>query len=79
MFYTRAEQTRRVGYWCLSPPLAMRLVSPSHFSPHERLRRHHPWLRRLWRPSHPYPKLHALAVVSTPTPVTRHTSFIKSG
>lgn len=77
MFYTRAEQTRRVGYWCQSPLLSsVRLVSFSPFSPYERLRRHHPWLRCLWRPSYRYPNLHALAVVSATTLVIQH--FIHS-
>ena len=35
MFYTRAEQTCRVGYWCQSPVLVPQHVSPSPSSPYE--------------------------------------------
>lgn len=54
MFYTRAEQTRRVGYWCevflwLSPPLRFNTLSNSL---DEWCRHHNSWLRCIWRDPH---------------------------
>lgn len=64
MFYTREEQTRRVGYWCESSfpssvvllcsfPFLLRTERIASFpSPHERVRHHLPRLHQLRRYSH---------------------------
>lgn len=68
MFYTRAEQTRRTGYWCTFLWLTRVFLHTDTFrSPDERICCHHHGFLEFWRTAHQIWETHALAMVSSLT------------
>lgn len=64
MFYTQAERTKRVGYWCKSLVRITYFSSKLQSSSDEWLRHHYSWFHQFWVASHSYTHFFTLAVVS---------------
>lgn len=80
MFYTRQEQSQRVGYWCeyLTSSNASSLVLTDSCSPHERLGHYSPRAYRVWCPPHQVDDLHGMAVVRIGTWVSDALAILKA-